>query len=168
MRLFVTPWTVAHQAPLPMGFPRQEYWSWLPFPVPGDLPDPGMEPTSPALQADSLPSHWGSPSLDIRAATASRTVTTPAPPPWCDCTLPEAGSKVTCSTSQDWNLERWKIADCLSGSSGTCSIFVQNQNYKRKEGWVGWKASYEVVKNKTESTGCLSRSSERWGQRPQS
>ena len=51
----VTPWTVAHQAPLSMGFSRQEYWSGLPFPSPGDLPDPGIEPRSPALQADSLP-----------------------------------------------------------------------------------------------------------------
>ena len=46
---FTTPWTVAHQAPLLMGFPRQEYWSGLPFPSPGDLPDPGVEPASPAL-----------------------------------------------------------------------------------------------------------------------
>ena len=45
----VTPWTVAHQAPLSMGFSRQEYWRGLPFPSPGDLPDPGTEPTSPAL-----------------------------------------------------------------------------------------------------------------------
>ena len=51
--VFETPWTVAHQAPLPMGFPRQEYWSGLPFPSPGDLPDPGIKPVSPALQADS-------------------------------------------------------------------------------------------------------------------
>ena len=50
----VTPWTVAHQAPLPMGFSRQEYWSGLPFPSPRDLLDPGIEPGSPALQADSL------------------------------------------------------------------------------------------------------------------
>ena len=52
--LFATPWTVARQAPLSMGFSRQEYWSGLPFPSPGDLPDPGIEPASPALQADSL------------------------------------------------------------------------------------------------------------------
>ena len=52
---FVTPWTVAHQAPLSMGFSRQKYWSGLPCPPPGDLPDPGIEPKSPALQADSLP-----------------------------------------------------------------------------------------------------------------
>ena len=50
---FCSPWTVAHQAPLSMRFSRQEYWSGLPFPSPGDLPNPGMEPRSPALQADS-------------------------------------------------------------------------------------------------------------------
>ena len=58
---FVTQWTVAHQVPLSMEFPWQEYWSELPFPSPGDLPNPGIEPTS-VLQADSLPlSHLGSP-----------------------------------------------------------------------------------------------------------
>ena len=51
----VTPWTVAYQALLYMGFSRQEYCSGLPFPSPGDLPDPGIEPRSPALQADSSP-----------------------------------------------------------------------------------------------------------------
>ena len=53
-QLFETPQTVVRQAPLSMGFLRQEYWSGLPFPSPGDLPDPGTEPGSPALQADSL------------------------------------------------------------------------------------------------------------------
>ena len=47
-------WTVAHQAPMSMGFSKQEYWSGLPFPPPGDLPDPGIKPAVPALQADSL------------------------------------------------------------------------------------------------------------------
>ena len=63
VRLFVTPWTVACQAPPSMEFSRQEYWSGLPFPSPGDLPDPGIEHRSPALQADALPSEkpdcWG-------------------------------------------------------------------------------------------------------------
>ena len=54
VRLFVTPWTVAPQAPPSMGFSRQEHWSGLPFPSPGDLPHPGIEPRSPALQADAL------------------------------------------------------------------------------------------------------------------
>ena len=56
VQLFATPWTGAYQAPLYMGFSRQEYQSGLPFPSPGDLPDPGIEPGSPALQADALPS----------------------------------------------------------------------------------------------------------------
>ena len=55
VQLFSTPWTVAYQAPLSMGFSRQRYRSGLPFPSPGDLPNPGIEPGSPALQADTLP-----------------------------------------------------------------------------------------------------------------
>ena len=55
-KLFATLWTIACQAPLSMGFPNQEYWSGLPFPPPGDLPDASIEPRFPALQADSLPS----------------------------------------------------------------------------------------------------------------
>ena len=56
VRLFVTPWTVAHQAPLSMRFSRQEYWTGLPFSSPGDLPDPGIEPKCPTLQAEALTS----------------------------------------------------------------------------------------------------------------
>ena len=56
VRLFATPWTAAKQAPPSMGFSRQEYWSGLPFPSPGDLPKPGIKPRSPALQTDALPS----------------------------------------------------------------------------------------------------------------
>ena len=56
VRPFATPWTVAHQAPPFMGFSRQEYCSGLPFPSPGDLPNPGIKPGSPALQADALTS----------------------------------------------------------------------------------------------------------------
>ena len=67
--LCATPWTVALQAPLSMGFSRQENWSRLQCPLSGDLPDPGIKPespASPALQADSLPlSHWGSPYINI-------------------------------------------------------------------------------------------------------
>ena len=56
VQLFATPWTVTYQAPLSIGFSRQEYWSGLPFPSPGDLPDPGIEPGSPTLQAEALTS----------------------------------------------------------------------------------------------------------------
>ena len=60
---FATPWTVPHQAPLSTGFTRWEYWSGLPVSFPGHLPDPGIEPASPALQANSLQlNHQGSPS----------------------------------------------------------------------------------------------------------
>ena len=56
VQLFATPWTVAYQAPASMGFSRQECWSGLPFTSAGDLPNPGIEPESPALQADALTS----------------------------------------------------------------------------------------------------------------
>ena len=56
VQFFVTPWTVTYQAPLSMGFSRQEHWSGLLFPSPGDLPDLGLKPSSPALHADTLPS----------------------------------------------------------------------------------------------------------------
>ena len=72
---FVTPWTVARQAPLSMGFSRQEYWSGLPFPYPGDFPDPGIEPTSPASQADSLP-------LSPQGGTCSKPTHAQAPDWW--------------------------------------------------------------------------------------
>ena len=56
VQLFATPWTVAYQVPPSMGFSRQEYWSGLPLPSPGDLPKPGIEPGSPTFQADALTS----------------------------------------------------------------------------------------------------------------
>ena len=78
VQLFATLWTVAHQAPPSMGFSRQEYWSGLPFPSPGDLPNPGIEPRCPTLLADTLTSEppgkpscskWGLlSSCDARAA----------------------------------------------------------------------------------------------------
>ena len=68
-----TPWTAALQAPLSMGFSRQEYWSGLPFLSPGDLPDPGIEPRSPALQADSLPTGVGGGGWGCKNKKANRT-----------------------------------------------------------------------------------------------
>ena len=66
VRLCATPETEAHQAPLSMGFSRQEHWSGLPCPLPGDLPDPGIEARSPTLQADALPSEPpGKPDLPL-------------------------------------------------------------------------------------------------------
>ena len=71
----VTPWTVACQAPLSMGFSRQEYWSGLSWPPSGDLPDPGMKPASPALQMDSLPPNYGG------IATPFSVISNKTPPP---------------------------------------------------------------------------------------
>ena len=72
VQLFVTPWTIACQAPPSMGFSRQEHWSGLPFPSPGDLPDPGMDPGSPALQEDPLPSEPpGNPTYQFRSVQFS-------------------------------------------------------------------------------------------------
>ena len=71
-RLFVTPWTVAHQAPLSMELSRKEYWSGLPCPSLGYLPDPGIEPWSPALQVDSLPSDPpGKPNINLNKCNFS-------------------------------------------------------------------------------------------------
>ena len=67
---FATPWTVVYQAALSMEFSEQEYWSRQPFPSPGHLPDPGIKPTSLALQADSLPlSHQESPNFKAQINT---------------------------------------------------------------------------------------------------
>ena len=76
VRLFATPWTVAYQAPPSMGFSRQEYWSGLPFPSPGDLPDPGLKPGSPALHVDALPSEPpGTPNIAIHELIQGRIIT---------------------------------------------------------------------------------------------
>ena len=85
VQLFATLWTVAHQAPLSMGFSRQEYWSGLPFPSPGDLPDPGIEPRSPALQADALTSE---------------------PPVWDQCNCAVVWAFFGIALLWDWN-ENW-------------------------------------------------------------
>ena len=85
VQLCATLWMVAHQAPLSLEFPRQEYWSGLPFLSPGDLPNPGIKPGSPALQAGALPSEpHGSPS---EVAQSCPTLCDPM-----DCRLP--GSSV--------------------------------------------------------------------------
>ena len=79
VQLFATPWTVAYQAPPSMGFPRQECWSGLPFPSPGDLPDPGVEPRSPALLAEALLSE--PPGKPLRAIKETLTQWTSQPAP---------------------------------------------------------------------------------------
>ena len=92
VQLFATPWTVAHQAPPSMGFSRQECWSGLPFPSPGDLPNPGIEPTSPALQADTLTSEPpGEPLKIVKLCCTTETYNLPK---YCVSTVPQ-GKKRT-------------------------------------------------------------------------
>ena len=78
----VTPWTIAYQALLSTGFSRQEYWSGLLFPSPGDLPDPGIEPRSPAWQADSLLSLQGCPCCALSKTTHPLLLPLPSVGPW--------------------------------------------------------------------------------------
>ena len=75
VRLFATLWTVAHEAPLSMGFSRQEYWSGLPCPPPGDLPDPGIEPTS--LMSPALAGGFFTSSVTWEAQAGTDTVPVP-------------------------------------------------------------------------------------------
>ena len=105
--LFASPWTVAHQAPLSMGFSRQEYLRGLSSPSPGDLPKPGIEPRSPALQADSLP-----PEL-------------PAERQWCDDNW-IIHTSTNCSgesTLRIPNVTQWLEKDRVVGKSDKISAF---------------------------------------------
>ena len=80
VQLFVTPWNVAYQAPLSMGFSRQEYWSGLPFPSPGDLLDPGFEPGLPHWRQTLYRlSHQGSPKMNIMGIYISKLESCPGP-----------------------------------------------------------------------------------------
>ena len=96
--LFVTLWTTAHQVPLSMGFSRQENWSGLPYSPPGDLPDPGIKPRPPALQAGSLPSEL---------------------PGWCQkvrvLLQSEAGVNSHVTKHHSWGMDMWK-SESESGS----------------------------------------------------
>ena len=90
VRLFVTPWTVAYQAPPSMGISRQEYWSGLPFPSPGDLPNSGTEPGSPTFQADALtsePPGKPSSSINVSNVTLSTRLFYKSLQSWAPCSL---------------------------------------------------------------------------------
>ena len=93
---YATPWTVAHQAPLSMGFSRQDSWSGLPFPSPGDLPDPGIEPGPPSLPVDSLLSDPLGKPLTMKYQTIKKKEIMPFVATWMDLkiiTLSEVSQK---------------------------------------------------------------------------
>ena len=122
IRLFATTWTVAYQAPQSMGFSRQEYCSGLPFPSPEDLPDPGMEPGSPTLQADALPSKSPGKPQTVKNLPA----------------IPE-----TRILSLDWE-------DPLEEGMATHSSILAQRNPMDREIW--WATVHEVSKSWTRQT----------------
>ena len=111
VRLIATPWTVARQAPLSMGFSRQEYWSGLPFPSLGDLSNPGIKPRSPALQADALSSEPpGKPLTKKRWHSTGN-----EPATWC-CKLPVCFRNQKCGTKLSLSEVRKRLLDWVSSS----------------------------------------------------
>ena len=128
--LCLTLWThglVAHQAPLSVGFPRQEYWSRLPFPSPGDLSNPGIEPRSPALQADSLPSE-----LPVKPTTFSLLSVT-APLSWIFIIMKTSLSNYL---SETWIFTQ----HCFLAMS--CRGFGIQRRWKNKSSYPQRPASY--------------------------
>ena len=125
--LFVAPWTITHQSPLFLAFSRQEYWSGLPFRSPGDLPNPGIEPGCPALQADALssePPHWKRPWCWERLGTGEK-----GGNQWWDCWMasPTQWTWIWANSGMQWRtgkpevhgitksqapLSNWTTTDC--------------------------------------------------------
>ena len=156
--LLVTPWTVAHRAPLSMEFSRQESWNGLPFPSPGDLPEPGTEPGSPAPRADSLPievpgklsesSKWHSKHNQItfkKASQYTRRLTTPKykpPGQWqAKCpresraqdTYPKDLEKTETEWALNHNIRFYKYDDVSRELRVLFFIFGYNDNYSVKQ-----------------------------------
>ena len=152
VQLFVTPWTVTHQAPLSMGFSRQESWSGLPFPSPGDLPDPGIEPMSPALLGDfllPLSLLGGPPSSE--SVFREKRWTGAASMQWTQCSdeIPacygrEGGAAAGCGP-QEWARHRLasSTTTVIDGPAAVVSLQFYNEDAL-------------VICNKAENTKCLS------------
>ena len=122
VQLFATPWTVAYQAPPSMGFSRQEYWSGLPFPSPGDLPNPGIEPGSPTLQADALPSE------------------PPGKPRWALNQLNEGEKNVEEKTES--KIIFHKVLHLKCSDSLVCNNLREKEGQVRNFAWGGEKLKY--------------------------
>ena len=166
----VTPWTVACPTPLSVGFSRQEYWSGLPFPSPGDLADPGIKPGSPALQADSLPTayhfllqeifptqglnpsllhflHWHADSFTNVPPLAS--VLYLQPDSNCFTLKFILVIKKNIQTFEVLFFSSYKILEILCKYLITCSsIYKQKSGLRRNESWV-------IVKVNTSSWVCI-------------
>ena len=161
VRLFATPWTAAYQASLSMGFSRQEYWSGLPFPSPGDLPNPGIEPRSPTLQADALTSE---PPGKLSSQISWRRKWQPTP-----VLLPgKSHGQRSLIGYNPWGREESDRTERLhfhfslsrieegNGNPLQCSCL---ENPRDREAW--WAAIYGVAQSRTQLTQ-LSSSSSSW------
>ena len=132
VRLFATPWTVAHQAPPSVEFSRQEYWSGVPFPSPGDLPNPGIEPRSPPLQADALTAEL--PGRDQNKGSASQnSLTFNLFSSWSCLELADLTEVLVVPDRQTrtaWLCVYWRVCCmlciCLSLPRGWCYLSVLN------------------------------------------
>ena len=132
-----TSWTVAHQAPLSMGFSRQEYWSGLPFPSPGDLPDPGIKPRSPALQADSLPTElWGKPYEwdSVQSSSIAQLCQTLCEP--MDCSMP--GLPVHCQLPEFMQIHVHWVSDGIQPSHPLSSPSPPAFDLSQHQGLFKW------------------------------
>ena len=135
VQLFATPWIIIHQAPLSLGFSRQEYWSGLPFPSPGDLPDLGIEPGSPALQADSLPSEPpGKPPVAVETMVASNpgtSVSTADGPGWEFLWDTNSREQWLSHKADTWNKYHQKVSKAaLVYTTRNCSHFTGSWVWK--------------------------------------
>ena len=130
VRLFATPWTAAHQAPPSMGFSRQEYWSGLPFPSPGDLPDPGIDPRSPTLQADALTFEPPGKPQPGGLVKSSPLIPSLAPSPAVLCPLPRWWLR----WAREWHVASFFLSSQLQ--LATSGLFCRRQRlyYVKKQG----------------------------------
>ena len=162
VQLFATPWTIAHQAPPSMEFSRQEYWSGLPFPSPGDLPHPGIEPGSPTLQANTLPSEPPG-KYHSDAATAAAKSLQSCPTLWdpIDCSPPGSPVPGTLQArTLEWvatafsNAWKWKVnVKSLSRVRPLATPWTAafqappSMGFSRQEYWSGvpWPSSTTVM-----------------------
>ena len=125
LQLFETPWTIAYQVSLFMGFSRQGYQSGLPFPSPEDLPNPGIEPRSPALQADALPSEpSGKPKLELKTSLSLFITVSFTTLCTCSCSLILLFSRHNYALSEHQALSR-------VGSVCFCLIFMEGNRLKQ-------------------------------------
>ena len=168
VRFLATPWTIARQAPLSMGFSRQEYWSGLPFPSPGDLPNLEIEPGSPALQADSLPSEpQGKPQNTLLSLLLSRSVVSDYLQP-CGLQLQRYASEDLplpgpsgCPRSQTAAARPYRASpSCMEAPRSAPSAHPRSQFWTARSGSSSSRSAFHSEADTVESHSMATRSSQ--------